>query len=127
MSGTNSTQPTAPLDWEARRPKVTPELLADMTRRIVEAFQPHRVILFGSHAYGTPHKDSDVDLLVVMDSEERSAKRRMRVSPVARVPFLPMDVLVYTPLELAHKVELSDPFVGEMLEKGTVLYDDGAG
>lgn len=126
MSRTNMPQPTAPPDLDALRPKVTPELLADMARRIVEAFHPHRVILFGSHAYGAPHKDSDVDLLVVMDSDERPAKRRMRVSPVARVPFLPMDVLVYTPAEIETRLAMGDHFITEILQRGQVLYDDGA-
>jgi len=50
----NTTSPV--IDWEQLRPEVTEELLAEMTRRIVEAFHPR--------------KDIDVDLLVIMDSDE---------------------------------------------------------
>ncbi len=42
---------------------VSHELLAEMTRRLVAEFQPEQIILFGSHAWGTPNEDSDVDLL----------------------------------------------------------------
>ena len=108
--------------WEDLRPEVTDELLASITRRIVEAFQPHKVILFGSYANGTPHEDSDLDLLVIMDSEETMFQRMMRVDPVARVPFLSMDVLVYTPAEIDKRLAIGDFFIAEVLAKGRVLY-----
>lgn len=109
-------------DWATLRPDVTEALLADMTHRIVEAFHPEKVILFGSYAYGTPHLYSDVDLLIVMDSAERMPQRALRISRVAKVDFLPLDVLVYTPEELKHRQELGDFFVKEILERGKVLY-----
>jgi Nucleotidyltransferase domain len=62
-------------DWATLRTPVTDALLADITRRIVEKFQPYKVVLFGSYAYGTPDLDSNVDLLVVMDSDEPMAQR----------------------------------------------------
>jgi len=54
--------PLPKTDGVELRPEVTDDLLADITRRIVEAFHPYKVILFGSYAYGTPHVYSDVDL-----------------------------------------------------------------
>jgi predicted nucleotidyltransferase len=75
------------LPWEQRRPEVTDELLSDITRRIVDAFHPYKIILFGSYAYGKPHIYSDVDLFVIMDSEERMVPRIRRVSEVAHVDF----------------------------------------
>ncbi len=110
-------------DWADLRPPVTDALLADITRRIVERFQPYKVVLFGSYAYGEPHIYSDVDLLVVMDSDEpRMAKRMMQVSEVAEVRFLPMDVLVYTPAEIEERLAIGDFFIAEILKKGKVLY-----
>ncbi len=61
--------------WEEPRPTVTEELLAEITRCIVEAFQPEKVVLFGSYAYGKPHTDSDVDLMVIMNSQVRPVER----------------------------------------------------
>ena len=109
-------------DWATLRPPVTDALLAGITRRIVEKFQPHKVVLFGSYAYGTPDLDSDVDLLVVLDSDEPMAQRIRRVTEVAKVRFLPMDVLVRTPAEIAERLAMGDFFMAEILEKGKVLY-----
>src|SRR5215475_7418711 len=76
MARKGKAQATRPIpDWATLRPPVTEALLADITQRIVEKFQPFKVILFGSYAYGTPDLDSDVDLLVVMDSDEPMAQR----------------------------------------------------
>src|SRR5262249_11572268 len=114
-------------DWAALRPPVTDALLAEITCRIVEQFQPHKVVLFGSYAAGTPDLNSDVDLLVVMDSDESMAKRIMRVAAVAEVRFLPMDVLVYTPTEVEERLAKGDPFIAEVLAKGRVLYQRDGG
>ena len=108
--------------WETLRPAVTDALLAGISRRIVEKFQPYKVVLFGSYAYGTPDLDSDVDLLVVMDSVEPMAQRIRRVTAVAKVRFLPMDVLVRTPAEIEARLAMGDFFIAEILEKGKVLY-----
>src|SRR5215472_15163197 len=104
MARKGKTQAPHPIpDWATMRPPVTEALLADITRRIVEKFQPEKVVLFGSYAYGTPDLDSDVDLLVVMDSDEPMAQRIRRVTEVAKVRFLPMDIIVRTPVEMAQR------------------------
>jgi len=109
-------------DWATLRPSVTEALLVGITRRIVEKFQPNTVILFGSYAYGTPDLDSDVDLLVVMDSDESMAQRIRQVTEVAKIRFLPMDIIVRTPAEMAERLAMGDFFLAEILEKGKVLY-----
>jgi predicted nucleotidyltransferase len=111
--------------YTAIRPIVTDELLEDIANRIVEAFHPDEIILFGSYAYGIPYADSDVDLLVVMDSAKPVVERIRDVAGVAETPFLPMDVLVYTPQELDRRVTLGDSFVNDILCRGRVLYSSG--
>lgn len=111
--------------WGDRRPQVTNGLLADMARRIAAQFHPYAVVLFGSYAWGQPNKDSDVDVLVIMDSDDRPANRRVTVSPVARIPYLPMDLLIYTPEEIATRVAMRDFFILRILEKGRTLYERG--
>ncbi|MEK7865349.1 MAG: nucleotidyltransferase domain-containing protein [Planctomycetota bacterium] len=108
-------------------PRVTSKLLAGIRDRIVESFRPHRIVLFGSHAYGKPHPWSDVDLLVVMPSRERMARRIMRVARTAHVPFLPMDVLLFTPEEIRSRLVTGDPFIRNVLSRGKVLYQRGKG
>ncbi len=99
------------------------ERLKDVTGRIVEAFAPQSIILFGSYAYGQPNSDSDVDLLVVIESDERPAARAMRVSRLLRPRPFPMDILVCTPQEIQDRLEMGDYFIREVLEQGKVLYD----
>jgi predicted nucleotidyltransferase len=101
------------------------ERLEDVTGRIVDAFAPQRIILFGSHAYGQPNSDSDVDLLVVMESDERPAARATRVSRLLRPRPFPMDIVVRTPQEVQERLEMGDYFMREVIEQGRVLYERG--
>lgn len=80
-------------------------------------------ILFGSYAYGQPASDSDVDLLIVMDSDERPATRVTRVSKLLRPRPFPMDILVRTPEEIQHRLEIGDYFIHEIVKRGKVLYE----
>lgn len=90
---------------------------------IVREFAPLQVILFGSHAYGTPTEDSDVDLLVVMAIPESEA-RRQAVEILRTIPRrFRMDVLVRSPEEIAYRVSYNDWFLREITEKGEVLYE----
>jgi predicted nucleotidyltransferase len=90
-------------------------------RHIVEKFHPERVILFGSHAYGKPHEDSDVDLLVVMPCRSM-IDMEVRIRLAFDTPF-PMDLLVYTPEYLKKRFDLGDWFVREVLDQGLVLHE----
>jgi predicted nucleotidyltransferase len=92
-------------------------------RAIGERFQPDKVILFGSYAYGTPNEDSDVDLLVIMPARNHhSAAYKIRLAFTA--PF-PMDLLVRTPEEMKWRLEDGDLFHTEIVSKGKVLYEKG--
>lgn len=104
-------------------PKVTEELLHRMVADIVQHFHPEKVILFGSYAWGTPQQDSDVDLLVIMESDQRPAHRSAAISLACRPRGLPVDLLVKTPAEMTRRLKIGDPFLKRILEKGIVLYD----
>ncbi len=100
------------------------ERLRKVLELIVERYQPEKIILFGSYAYGTPHRDSDVDLLIVKQSEasryERGlAVRRSFAEAREGISFSP---LVRTPGELEERLRLRDPFIGEIINTGVVLY-----
>jgi predicted nucleotidyltransferase len=102
---------------------VTEAIIEEITRKIVKTFQPERIILFGSHAYGKPGRDSDMDLLVIMDTEARPAERSTRIAQVCRPRYVAMDILVRTPEEIEKRLEGFDPFLEEILSRGRVLYD----
>src|SRR5437764_2686323 len=78
-------------------------LIRRFARQVAERFEPEKIILFGSHAYGTPHPDSDVDILVVMPARnEVSQASRIRLAVPRRFP---MDLIVRTPENLRRRLE----------------------
>ena len=97
--------------------------LEEVKKRIVETFNPQKIILFGSYAYGQTTPDSDVDLLVVMESDDRPVERAAKVSRLLRPRPFPMDILVRTPDEIQHRLEIGDQFIREVLERGRVLHE----
>jgi predicted nucleotidyltransferase len=61
-------------------PALTPLYLQEIVRRIVDAVDPAEIILFGSYAYGIPNKDSDVDILVIMETDIPRHKRPVAIN-----------------------------------------------
>ena len=92
-------------------------------RQVAERFQPDKIILFGSYAYGTPHADSDVDILVVMPARHQHTQAA-RIRWAIPAPF-PMDLLVRTPKNLQWRLEEGESFHTEIVTKGKVLYEKG--
>jgi predicted nucleotidyltransferase len=89
---------------------------------VVREFHPHKIVLFGSYAYGTPTEDSDVDLLVIMPFERKRGRKSLEIR--RRVPAdFPMDLIVRTPEFIAQRLEWGDCFTHEILSKGKVLYE----
>ena len=104
-------------------PTLTPDIMAEITRRLVAEFDPDRVILFGSHAWGTPDEDSDLDLLVIIpEATERPAARAARAHRCLRGIPLPMDLIVRTRLEMDRFSRVSSSLEAEILHRGKVLY-----
>jgi predicted nucleotidyltransferase len=98
--------------------------LAEIRRfahQVGERFQPDKIILFGSYAYGTPHADSDVDLLVIMPARNQ-LDQAFRIRLAIPAPF-PMDLIVRTPRNLRRWLEAGDSFHTEVVSKGRVLYE----
>ena len=96
--------------------------IEEVARRIGEHFHPSKVILFGSYVYGKPIPDSDVDLLVVMETPLRSVEQAVAIRRVVDFPF-PTDLLVRTPRQVAERSALGDLLIREALTKGRVLYE----
>jgi predicted nucleotidyltransferase len=90
-------------------------------RQVAARFQPDKIILFGSYAYGTPNADSDVDILVVMPCHSR-IDQAVKIRWEFPVPF-PMDLMVRTPNQMAVLLKDGDSFLTEIATKGKVLYE----
>jgi uncharacterized protein len=90
-------------------------------REVAERFQPDKIILFGSYAYGTPHADSDVDLLVIMPARNE-LDQAVRISLAVDNRF-PLDLIVRTQENMAWRLAEGDSFLREVVSQGKVLYE----
>ena len=68
-------------------------------------------------------KESDPDIMVVMDVDGSPIRKASDISRIARPGFLPMDIIVRTPDEIDHRVEIGDPFIKRIMNHGKVLYE----
>jgi predicted nucleotidyltransferase len=96
--------------------------ITQLVQTVARRFDPERIILFGSYAYGNPTEDSDVDLLIVMSHRGPGYRVATKIRLGLDVKF-PMDLLVRSAAELRKGVSQRDWFSIEVLEKGIVLHD----
>ena len=87
--------------------------------RIVNFYHPDQPILFGSYAYGMPHEGSDPDLLIVKETHESPDNRTGRIRNALKDFLLHMDILVYTPTEIAKDRKFT--FIHDVFKLGKVL------
>jgi predicted nucleotidyltransferase len=97
--------------------------ISEMVRRIVEQFQPRRVILFGSHARGTAGPDSDVDLFVVLDRVTSKREQRIAVRMALGGIGVAKDVVVASAEEVEAKKDLVGTIIYPALREGKILYE----
>jgi uncharacterized protein len=100
------------------------ERIQAMAQQISEQFEPELIYLFGSYAYGQPTEDSDVDFLVVMDSQD-ATKPAYRMASKIRYA-LPkdcsIDIIVRDPADFAQRVKGFDGFLSTIAQQGALLY-----
>src|SRR5580704_15215599 len=88
---------------------------------VAKQFEPDKVILFGSYAYGQPHADSDVDILVVMPARNQR-DQAFKIHWTIRPPF-PLDIIVRTPRNMQWRLAEGESFLTQVVVKGKVLYE----
>ncbi len=98
------------------------EKIFGLSERIAGEFQPERIILFGSYAYGTPSKDSDVDLLVILPFKGKPTRKALEILNKTN-PQIPLDLIVRTPEQIKERLANRDWFICEIMEKGRLLYE----
>ncbi|OGZ78550.1 MAG: hypothetical protein A2528_03120 [Candidatus Staskawiczbacteria bacterium RIFOXYD2_FULL_37_9] len=105
------------LDLESIRIK-----LAEITKQIVAEYNPEKIILFGSFAWGDPNENSDIDLLIVKNTEKGKLERMREVRDLVNTDFA-VDILVYTPEEIIRSIsEYKNLFIEDILRHGKVIY-----
>jgi len=105
----------------SEKPPITQEQIQEYSNRIAAAFEPERIILFGSYAYGAPTPDSDVDLLVIMPFEGHPTRKALDILNRLDPPFA-VDLLVRTPEQMRQRLAWNDFFLHEIVERGRELY-----
>ena len=103
-------------------------ILKGIVKKLRAKYDPIKIVLFGSYAYGDPSGDSDIDLLILKDTDERMVDRFVTVKRIIYNPHrkIPVSPLVYTPKELEARMKMGDDFIKEVVRRGVVLYEAGA-
>lgn len=100
------------------------QTLPKAVKRIADELDPEKIILFGSYAYGTPTPDSDVDLLVIMKTRQKTKERYLTVGRLLRPRQFPVDIIVKTPQEVERALKnRKNFFIHDILTRGKVLYE----
>jgi uncharacterized protein len=94
-----------------------------IVQRIVDHCSPQQVVLFGSYASGQPTPESDLDLLVVMQSDLPKPKRAVSLRLLFRPVPCSMDILVYTPEEVAYWNGTVNHIITTAFQTGKILYE----
>lgn len=97
----------------------------------LKSIDPYLILLFGSHAYGTPHADSDIDLLVVTNDdympENFNQRNELYLSVSRQIRSIsqqvPIDLLVYTKPMYQKFIAQKSIFSREIIQKGKILYE----
>ena len=96
--------------------------IRELCERIVQEFQPHKIILFGSYALGTPTPDSDEDILVVLPFTGKNFRKSLEILNRTN-PNFPIDLLARNPEDTERRYQEGDPLIREALDHGKVLYE----
>ncbi|MFH1730446.1 MAG: nucleotidyltransferase domain-containing protein [Planctomycetota bacterium] len=101
-------------------------MLNEVVERIVDTVHPDKIILFGSRSRGDQRQGSDLDLLIVKASDEPRHRRAPAIYLALRDIQVPMDIVVYTPEEIADWQEVRQAFITTAIREGKVLYERAA-
>ena len=104
------------------RTRIPQATIHDLAEQISVLFHPQKIILFGSYAYGTPRPESDVDLLVIMDTQLSELEQAAVICRTIPYRFV-LDLVVYTPKRLDQRLEWGDSFLREIMRRGVTLYE----
>jgi predicted nucleotidyltransferase len=95
----------------------------DVVNRIAFGFNPDKIILFGSYAAGNPNNDSDIDLLIIKDTDLPRHKRSFNIQKLLRGSMIPIDILVYTQKEFEQEQHNKYSFISSAIKTSKILYE----
>ncbi|OGN09116.1 MAG: hypothetical protein A3J46_05175 [Candidatus Yanofskybacteria bacterium RIFCSPHIGHO2_02_FULL_41_11] len=95
-----------------------------ITDTIIEKFKPERIMLFGSRAWGSPNKDSDIDLFIVKDDRKKNTREMaIDLERILSDRDIPLDILVYKPEQITKRLAVNDQFIAKIWRDGKILYE----
>jgi predicted nucleotidyltransferase len=104
------------------RVRIPQSAIQSVVDQIATHFNPQKIILFGSYAYGTPRPESDVDLLVILETQLSETDQASRICQSIQYRF-GLDLIVCSPQRLAQRLSWGDSFLKEINHKGSVVYE----
>ena len=104
--------------------EMDPDIINEILTRLVKLYNPQYVYLFGSHAWGEPQKNSDLDICVILSDSNQSQAERIRSGLSAlKGIHVPVDILVLTQKEIAEHVKHPSTLIYKVFQKGLKLYE----
>jgi predicted nucleotidyltransferase len=98
----------------------------DRFERVVECikkYEPEKIIVFGSYVRGDVDEESDLDFVVIKETDKRFLERLIEVAKLIDIDLGQVDVFVYTPEEFKRMIEGGNPFIENVLKEGRVVYE----
>jgi len=103
--------------------KITTKTINKISQKIIQHFAPEKIILFGSHAWGNPTTDSDIDFFIIKNTNKNRIEREyeLRMQLVGN-KFPPIDFVIHTPQEFERRLKMNDFFIHDIIKRGRTLY-----
>jgi len=102
---------------------ISGEKISDIVKKIVLCYHPEKIILFGSYAKGVANEDSDIDLIIIKNTDLPRQQRGREIRKHLFGSLVPMDIKVYTPNEFNNDLTNQYSFVYEAVKNSKVLYE----
>ena len=96
--------------------------LSQIIEKLIKHYDPEKIILYGSYGTKSEMEDSDIDLLIIKDTDKRFVERQIEVEKILAEREVAIDVIVYTPQEIRYLFSIGSPFIEEVMEKGRLVY-----
>lgn len=109
---------------ETKNNKKMKRIIQRISEKIQREYQPEKIILFGSYAWGKPDKNSDIDLFIIKKTRRRHIDRSVEIREILDEEngMVALDPLVYTPGETKQRIKVGDDFIKKIVTKGVVIY-----
>lgn len=113
------------MQYASDNPIEKSQKLREFVEKIVRLSKPEKILLFGSWAWGKPTEDSDIDILVIKQSDQSRRDRERELRAQLYPAGVAFDLLFYTPEELKEKIEQDrNLFLEDIINNGTIIYAD---